>query len=136
MGPRFSTTKSRPTFSPGPASSPTASVVSAVTSSSLAAVARFAGAAADFFQEQARIAFRGEAQIELGQGGQAMVRGFQVRDFFRQLVGHDPQVLVVELAFCHREMVRLMHRTAHQEADKAEAPNMLDFLRIGGADRE
>ena len=46
------------------------------------------------------------------------------------------QVLVVELALCYREMVRLMMGAAHQYANKAETANMLDFLRIGRGDGE
>jgi hypothetical protein len=38
---------------------------------------------------------------------------------------------MVELALGDREMVRLMHRTAHQAADKTKAANTPDFLRIG-----
>jgi hypothetical protein len=39
------------------------------------------------------------------------------------------QVFVVELAFRHRQMVRLMMRAAHQYANKAGAANVLHFIR-------
>src|SRR5260370_42225850 len=40
------------------------------------------------------------------------------------------EVLVVDPALCHREMVRLMMRAAHQQANEAQTANSLDFLRI------
>ena len=44
---------------------------------------------------------------------------------------------MVELALGDREMMWLMHRTTHQEADKTKAANTLNFLRIGrGGPRE
>jgi hypothetical protein len=46
------------------------------------------------------------------------------------------QMLVLELALCHREMMGLMHRTTDQETDKPEPANVLSFLRIGRRDCE
>jgi hypothetical protein len=46
------------------------------------------------------------------------------------------QVLVIELAFRHRQMVRLMMRAGDQQADEPEAANVLHFLRIGRGDGE
>ena len=51
---------------------------------------------ADFFKQKVRIAFRGNLQIEIRQGAKAPVRGFEFRDFFRQLVGHQAQVFAIE----------------------------------------
>src|SRR4051794_33890653 len=39
-----------------------------------------------------------------------------------------------ELAFRHREMMRLVMRTAHKQTDKAEPPDVLDFPRISRGD--
>ena len=40
------------------------------------------------------------------------------------------QMLVVEIAFRHTEMVRLVPRTAGEQADEAETPNVLDLFRV------
>jgi hypothetical protein len=45
------------------------------------------------------------------------------------------QVIVVELAFRHREMMRLVPRTAGQQADEPETANVLDLLRVRRRDR-
>ena len=39
-------------------------------------------------------------------------------------------MLVVEVAFRHTEMVRLVPRTAGEQADEAETPNVLDLFRV------
>jgi hypothetical protein len=46
------------------------------------------------------------------------------------------QVLLIELSLRHRQMVRLMHRTADQEAEKRKSATVLDLLRVGRRDGE
>src|SRR5271169_6931382 len=46
------------------------------------------------------------------------------------------QMSVVELAFRHREVVHLVVRTTHDQADEAEATDVLDLFGLACGDRE